>query len=156
MVDVDDYKSDLLCNLSLAWKLAAENVQAAQNRQKKYYDRSTNEVNLKVGDCVMVYMPSELHGEEHKLRRPYYGPYRVLNVTETNAEVRLIDSPSDDPIFVNLNRVRLCHPEQGMTTWTGEKKKRQRKRKKPISTELEPSVATPTTQGPVTRSRTKV
>ena len=40
MVD-DDYKSDLLCNLSLAWKLSAETVQRAQNRQK-YYDRSAN------------------------------------------------------------------------------------------------------------------
>ena len=58
MVDIDDYKVDLLANLSLAWRLAAENIQAAQNRQKKYYDRSANEINLKVGDRVMVYMPS--------------------------------------------------------------------------------------------------
>ena len=75
MVDVDNYKSDLLCNLSLAWKLAAGNIQAAQNRQKKYYDHSANEVKLKVGDRVMVYMPSELQRDEHKLRHPYYGPY---------------------------------------------------------------------------------
>ena len=157
MVDVDDYKSDLLCSLSLAWKLAAENNQAAQNRQKKYYDRLANEVELKVGDRVMVYMPSELQGDEHKLRRPYYGPYRVLNVTETNAEVRLIDTPNDDPIFVNLNRVRLCHLEQGITTWTGEKKKRRRKKKKPAPTEsVDSTAATPTTtQGPMTRSKTK-
>ena len=157
MVDVDDYKSDLLCNLSLAWKLAAENIQAAQNRQKKYYDRSANEVKLKVGDRVMVYMPSELQGDEHKLRCPYYGPYRVLNVTETNAEVHLIDSPNDDPIFVNLNRICLCHPEQGITTRTGEKKKRQRKKKKLIPTEsVESIAATPTSaQGPTTRSKAK-
>ena len=69
------HKVDLLANLSLAWRLAAENIQAAQNRQKKYYDRSANEINLKVGDRVMVYMPSELRGEEHKLRRPFHGPY---------------------------------------------------------------------------------
>ena len=71
----------------------------------------------------MVYMPSELQGDEHKLRRPFYGQYRVLNVTETNAEVRLVDSPNEDPIFVNLNRIRLCHLEQGSATWTGEKRK---------------------------------
>ena len=52
--DIDDYKVDLRANLSLAWRLAAENIQAAQNRQKKYYDRSANEINLKVGDRVMT------------------------------------------------------------------------------------------------------
>ena len=154
MVDIDDYKVDLLANLSLAWRLAAENIQAAQNRQKKYYDRSANEINLKVGDRVMVYMPSELRGEEHKLRRPFHGPYRVLNITETNAEVRLVDSPTDDPIFVNLNRIRLCYPDQGESTWTGEKKKRKRKKKKSVPTE--PEHAATTTEGPMTRSRTKV
>ena len=154
MVDVDDYKCDLLCNLSLAWKLAAENIQSAQKHQKKYYDRSADEVNLKAGDRVMVYMPSELQGDEHKLRRPFYGPYRVLNVTETNAEVRLIDSPNEDPIFVNLNRIRLCHPEQGSATWTGKKKKRQRKKKKPTES-VKPAAATTRIHGPMTRSRTK-
>ena len=51
-LDIDDYKGDLLANFSLAWRLAAENIQAAQNRQKKYYDCSANEINLKVGDRV--------------------------------------------------------------------------------------------------------
>ena len=35
-----------------------------------------------------------------KLARPFYG---VLNVTPTNVEVRLVDSPTDELIFVNLN-----------------------------------------------------
>ena len=99
-------------------------------------------------------MPSELCGEEHKLRRPFHGPYRVLNITETNAEVRLADSPTDDSIFVNLNRIRLCYPDQGESTWTGEKKKRKRKKKKSVPTE--PEHAATTTEGPMTRSRTKV
>ena len=63
----------------------------------------------------MIYM---LQGEEHKLRRPIHGPYRVLSITETNAEVQLVDSHTDDPIFVILNRVRLCHPEQGESVCT--------------------------------------
>ena len=70
----------------------------------------------------MVYMPSE-RGEKHKLRRTFHGPYRVLKVNETNAEVRLMDSPTDDSSFVKHNRNRWCHPEQGITTWTGEKKR---------------------------------
>ena len=60
---------------SVVSRLAAENVQAAQSRQKKYYDRLTQQVKLAVGDRVMVYMPSDLQGDEHKLRRPFHGPY---------------------------------------------------------------------------------
>ena len=151
-MDVDDYKEDLLLNLSLAWRLAAENIRKAQQSQKHYYNRSVKTVELEVGDRVMVYMPSESKGEEYKLNRPFHGPYWVLSVTDTNAEVRLIDSPTNDPIFVNLNRVRLCHPEQGDVTWTGEKRKKRTKRitvgehqYTPVSTEV-----------PVTRSKTKV
>ena len=154
MVDINDYKSELLTNLSLAWRLAAENVQAAQSRQKKYYDRSTQQIKLAVGDRVMVYMPSDLQGDEHKLQCPFHGPYRVLCVTDTNAEVRLVDSPAEDPIFVNLNRIRLCHPEQGDSTWTGARRKNRRKKKRsaPIASTQPTAVRV---QGPTTRSRSK-
>ena len=123
LVDIDDYQEDLLSNLSLAWELAAENIRRAQKSQKRY-DRSTRKVNLRVSDRVMVYMPSEEKGEEHKLRRPFYGPYRVLSITGTNAEVCLVDLLTDDPILVNLNQVWLCHPAQEDVTWVREEPKK--------------------------------
>ena len=153
-IDVEDYKEELLAGLSLAWKLASDHIKQAQVVQKTYYDRSAKEVNLKVGDRVMVFMPAEAQGKAWKLSRPFHGPYRVLKTTPTNAEVRLVDRPEDDSIFVALNRVRLCYPEQGSNTWTGHKKRRKRKK---------PSKESPTSgtqdgsplpyQGPVTRSR---
>lgn len=88
-VDVDDYKEDLLSGLSLAWELAQANIQKAQASQKRNYDRKcTEEVNLKAGDRVMIYMPAESQGKNWKLSRPFHGPYRVLKVTPTNVEVR--------------------------------------------------------------------
>ena len=50
----------------------------------------------------MVFMPAESQGKNWKLSRPFHGPYRVLQVTPTNAEVQLIDRPKDEPIFVAL------------------------------------------------------
>ncbi len=61
----------------------------------------------------MVQMPSECQGKDWKLARPFHGPYRVLQVTPTNVEVRLVDQPKSDSIFVALERVRRCYPEQG-------------------------------------------
>ena len=156
-VDIDDYKEDLVSNLSEAWKLAKENIEQAQTAQKKAYDRKAREVDLRVGERVMVLMPSESQGKEWKLARPFYGPYRVLQVTPTNAEVRLVDQPNDESIFVALDRVRRCYPEQGNETWTGHKKKRKKKCKKSTKPAAKntSTVTTGQTEGPVTRSKSQ-
>ena len=113
----------------------------------------------------MVHMPAESQGKNWKLSRPFHGPYRVLKVTPTNVEVRLVDHPKDEPIFVALNRVRLCYPEQGNTTWSGLKGSR-RKPKNAISKPQKATHSTSTSDsskdlpqpysGPVTRSRSKL
>ena len=109
MVDLDDYKSELVQGLTSAWKTAAECIKSAQKRQKTIYDRGAKAMDYRIGDRVMVHMPHEATGKTAKLARPYFGPYRVLNVTSTNAEVRLIDKPDEPSIFVSLDRVRPCY-----------------------------------------------
>ena len=109
MVDLDDYKSELVQGLTSAWDTAAECIKSAQNHQKSVYDHSAKTVNYQVGDRVMVHMPHEATGKTVKLARPYFGPYHVLNLTTTNAEARLIDKPDDPSIFVSLDRVRPCY-----------------------------------------------
>ncbi len=153
VVDLDEYKEEFLNHMSHAWKLALENIQKAQVTQKKSYDKKAREVDLKVGERVMVLMPSETQGKNWKLARPFHGPYRVIKVTPSNAEVRLIDEPGGGSIFVALDRVRRCYPNQGGETWTGPKKKRRRRPKKvlPVETSSQPQPY----QGPVTRSRSR-
>ena len=63
MVDVDDYKTELVTGLTDVWKLAGEHVKEAQKRQKRQYDKRSKEFDLKVGDRVMVYMPQEKEGQ---------------------------------------------------------------------------------------------
>ena len=109
-----------------AWQQARDNIKTAQARQKQQYDRHSREVHLKPGDRVMVHMPSKAQGKKWKVARPFHGPYRVLKVTPTNVEVRLVDKPTAEPIFVALNRVCLCYLEQEDTSWTGRHKTRQK------------------------------
>ena len=121
MVDLEDYKSELASNLSDAWTIARANIQEAQTHQKRQYDKHSKESTLSVGDRVMVYMPQSVSGQAWKLARPFYGPYRVISLTQTTAEVRLIDKPDSDSIFVALNRARLCYPELPNLSWSGQK-----------------------------------
>lgn len=158
MIDLDDYKSELVQGLSDAWEVAAKNIESAQGRQKTAYDRRAK-VAYKIGDRVMVHMPHESTGKAAKLARPYFGPYRILGITPTNAEVRLVDRPDDPAMFVSLSRVRPCYTELPDVLWSGHSPRKSRKKrgKKSVQppTEATSPMAKPYT-GPTTRSRSKV
>ena len=79
-VDIDDYKSELVHGLSEAWKLGRSEMQKSQKKQKYQYDCRSKQRNFQAGDRVMVYVPYERTGKNQKLSRPYFGPYRVLEV----------------------------------------------------------------------------
>ena len=70
----------------------------------------------------MVYMPNAVTGKAWKLARPFYGPYRVITTTPTNVEVKPVDNPDTDSIFVSLDRVRPCYPELPDISWCGNKR----------------------------------
>ena len=107
MLDVDDYRTELVLQLSDKWKAAAESVKRAQSRQKRTYDRRATESRFKVGERVLVHMPHEVRANAWKFACPFHGPYRIVNLTPTNAEVKLVDKPAKASIFVALSRLRV-------------------------------------------------
>ena len=157
-VDVEDYRTELLTTLKKAHELAMESICKAQEKQRKYYDRQSTSPTFQVRDCVMVFMPSETVGKNRKLARPYHGPYRVINVTQTNAEVQLIEQPSAPSIFVAIGRLRKCYPEQTDDCWMGHKKRVHKKKssKRSASDSTVDQPGEPVRRGPVTRSMKKV
>ena len=56
-------------------------------------------------------MSGKKTGKAYKFACPYVGPYRVLELYNNGASVKLISKPNDSPIRVALNRVRLCPDE---------------------------------------------
>ena len=91
-----------------------------------------------------------------KLVRPFHGPYRVLSVTPTNAEVRLVDQPGADAIFVSLSRVRPCYPEISDVSWSGSNKSRKKNKKQSNKDVTTPNQVNPRISSPVTRSMTRL
>jgi len=118
-VDFADYLDELVANMPDAWLLACGNIEAAQKKQKYQYDRKSKQSTLKVGDRVMVYFPNVVQRKVWKFAQPYYGPYTIVSLTATNAEVRLVDQPTDGTIFVALERVRPCYAEMTNEVLTG-------------------------------------
>ena len=153
-VDLEDYKTLLVSNLKSAWAAAKASIESAQAKQKAYHDQKSKATTLKVGDRVLVFMPSETKGKNRKLCRPFHGPYRIVSLTDCNAEVQLMDGKKES-IFVSLHRLRPCPGELADDIlWTGSRRKRSKKRgscKQPSAEDARPV----RTVGPVTRSMTR-
>jgi len=78
-----EFARELFQDLKHARKLAQQNIKKAQHQQKQSYDRSaTKEPTIKVNNLAMLKVEARF-----KLDRAYKGPYRVIEVTSTNAIV---------------------------------------------------------------------
>ena len=60
MLEIDDYKTELVSGLTQCWNIACTSINTAQARQKNYYDRYASEPKIQVSDRVMVFMPQKL------------------------------------------------------------------------------------------------
>ena len=90
----------------------------------------------------MVYMSSAVKGKAWKLARPFHRPYRVLATTPTNLEVKPVDKPDAESIFVSLDRIRPCYPDDRTTYGaemqnTNETKRSRKHRRKHNQLELQ-------------------
>ena len=116
-MDVDDYCSQLVQNLSESWERARKSIQKAQKLQKKYHDKRVRMPTFTEGCRVFVYMPAARSGKAYKLSRPFHGPYRIVKMHESGADVRPVDRPKEESIRVAFNRLRVCADEIPNEFW---------------------------------------
>ena len=83
--------------------MGRKEIQKSQKKQKYQYDRNAKQRDFQAGDRVMVYMPYKQTGKNRKLSRPYFGPYRVLEVHPNGVTGRSVDCPDNKSIRVNLD-----------------------------------------------------
>ena len=110
-LDLDDYKTTLVREMSMAWEQAREAVHKAQKKQKYYYDKREQNAKFNVGDQVFVCMPAKKTGPMRKLACPFQGPYRVMEVYPNGLDVRPVEKPAATSIRVAMDRVRHCPPQ---------------------------------------------
>ena len=76
--DTDDYRSVLADRFLQARKLAHDNIELAQQRQKEYYDRKAKEISYNIGERVWLYTPNKRKALSSKLTHNWHGPFRIL------------------------------------------------------------------------------
>ena len=82
--------------------IARQNLIAAKEKSKEYYDKKINPQNFKIGDSVFLLEGGELK----KFENQYSGPYEVLKVLgKGNIKIAVKNKPK----IVNINRLRLSY-----------------------------------------------
>ena len=102
----EDYREELITNLSSARELACKSLCKVQNKSKEWYDKHKAVSRpLRVGDWVLVRFPVEESGKNRKLAHPWYGPYRIISLRDPDVTVVQVYKNPDKQIHVHLSRV---------------------------------------------------
>ena len=109
--DADDYMREITLRMSTAWKTAQARIKEAQKKQKCQHDKKAKDPRVFEGDRVFVYSPAERSSKAYKFSRPFKGPYHVMKMLSSGAELSLIAEPTGPTIRVALNRLRRCPKE---------------------------------------------
>ena len=119
-----DYAWELFQELKRARELARKSIQKAQGKQKVQYDRRAQESKIHAGDLVMLKIEPRF-----RLDRGYKGPFRVNEVTSTNATIQMMNDPKAELIVVSLQHLSLCKGTFSSDTqpWKGHYKPRRRR-----------------------------
>ena len=99
METYDMYMTKLVTKLHEMRGITRQNLIAAKEKSKGYYDRKINPQNFKVGDSVF----SLEGGELRKFENQYSGPYEVLEILgKGNIKIAVENKPE----IVNINKLR--------------------------------------------------
>lgn len=100
LYNVDDYSKEVRYRLEIAFKRARLMLERAKLKQKQFYDRQSREIQLQIGDLVLL--KNEVG---HKLENRYLGPFTVVEL-RNNSNVTIEDNKKKAQ---TVHRDRLKH-----------------------------------------------
>ena len=100
-----DHRERILRQVTFAQACAQENIQRAQAKMKKHYDKKSKPVPYRVGDQVWIFSPFSKKGLTRKLAYQFHGPYRIIErLSDVHFKVKL---PSNRRICSTIHANRM-------------------------------------------------
>ena len=105
---IEDYRHELVRKLSFAYQVVSDNLEAARQKQKEFYDRKANfsTDKLAINDRVFLHDPSVPKGKCKKFLHKWKGPFRVLDKNATDCKI-VLESGRGEPRWCHANRLKL-------------------------------------------------
>jgi hypothetical protein len=101
----DNYVSELKGRLQTVHHQACQNLLASKDKSKEYYDQTTGETKLKIGDKVLLHDETVRRGRSSKLSTKWIGPYVLTALEKANATI----TRGRKSIKVHLNRLKAFY-----------------------------------------------
>ncbi|KAA3673078.1 uncharacterized protein DEA37_0009556, partial [Paragonimus westermani] len=96
------YVKELSERLRVAYETAAQHQSTSQHHQRSCHGRTANVPVYRIGDHVWLYRPKPTLRDTHKFRRPWLGPFVIVNVrSPTVYVIRDITNPTADVLMVH-------------------------------------------------------
>jgi hypothetical protein len=104
--DDGDYRSGLVGRLQQAFASARENQVAAQDKNRRIFNRSRTDRPYALGERVWLHVPSVRPRRSKKFTRPWRGPYRVVELRgNLNYGLQHVHNPRDHQ-FAHVSRLK--------------------------------------------------
>ena len=104
--DVISYVQKVYDRMEAARDAVKENLEAAQRRQKAWYDKRARETQLEVGEEVLVLLPTR----SEKLLSKWKGPFKITRrVGKVNYQIE-IPGPTMKQKLFHINIIKKWHP----------------------------------------------
>ena len=100
--NIDDYSKEVKYRLELSLIRARKLIQEKKLKYKEYYDRNKLEIDIKIGDQVLL-----RNDTGHKLENKYVGPLEVVRIDEDGNVLVLGDKNKKQ--LVHRNRLKIYY-----------------------------------------------
>lgn len=88
-------------------QLAIENLQEAQKKSAKYYNKGRKTANYELGQQVWLFTPAVGKGKSKKLTAKWQGPYSIVErINDLNYSIIPTSNPNANPIIVHVIRLK--------------------------------------------------
>ncbi len=118
-MDLDRMQDTLPLEVKRAWDLVREELVKSKIQQKTHYDKSATDHSFSVGDKVMVRDDVSVRG---KLSLPYRGPWEIVELSMTNAVVRMQKGSKTVTKKVHIDKLTKTHLALGPRTFLGDRR----------------------------------
>ena len=96
---------NLVKTLHFAWDNAKKFAQKSHEKGKSYYDSRSQDSTFKLGDRVRLKV-EDFKNKSKKLTATWHGPYRIVSITEFNADIVPVNNPRKPPKTIHINRIK--------------------------------------------------
>jgi len=104
----ENYAEELKEKIRATNQIARENIREEKQKSKKHYDKSTKEIEFKIGDQVLIYDETLRRGRSKKLDAKWKGPYVILE-KKSNANYTLKTGRKSTTVHANRLKLFIEH-----------------------------------------------